>query len=94
MNILHGHTCDCVYLYVGAGVLLLFKVSNGVQHCSCCLHANAVAKLEDVGEEGKRPEPAHTHIHRHNPKLPFHTSPGGESETRLDLLVFYCLSAG
>lgn len=94
INILHGQTSDCVCLYVGAGVLLLFKVSNGVQHCSCCLNANAVAKQEDVGEEGKRPEPAHTHIHRHNLNLPFHTSPGGELETRLNLLVFYWLSAG
>lgn len=36
-----------------------------MQHCSCCLHANTAAELEDVGEEGKRPDPSHTQIHIH-----------------------------
>lgn len=55
--------CLCVCVHVGAEVVLLFEVSNGVQRCSRCLHANAAAELVDVGEEGKRPEPTHTHTH-------------------------------
>jgi len=56
---------------VGAEVVRLFEVSNGVQRCSCCLHANAAAELEDVGGEGKRPEHAytHTHTHTHTPAI-------------------------
>lgn len=61
--------CVCVslpvYVCVGAEVVLLFEVSNGVQRCSRCMHANAAAELVDVGEEGKRPEPTHPHTHTH-----------------------------
>ncbi|CAL8379076.1 unnamed protein product [Boreogadus saida] len=45
---------------LSAEARLLFEVSDGVQEHSCCLHANIEAALENVGDEGKRPEPAHS----------------------------------
>lgn len=57
--------CVCVRVCVGAEVVLSFEVSDGVQHCICRLHANVEAELENVGEEGKRPESAHTYTHKH-----------------------------
>jgi len=72
---------------VGAEVVLVFEVSDGVQRCSCCLHANAAAELEDVGGEGKRPEPAHTNTHVHKITTCHFTPLLVENQNRLDVLM-------
>lgn len=83
----------CLCVRVGAEVGLLFEVSDGVQCCSCCLHANAAAELEDVGEEGKRPEHAPTNTHTHTITTCHFTPFLVENQNRLDVLMCCCLAA-
>lgn len=90
--------CVClslpVYVCVGAEVVLLFEVSNGVQCCSRCLHANAAAELVDVGEEGKRPEPTHTHTHTQPASSHFCWWRIRELAGCVDVLLPYCTASG
>lgn len=83
----------CLCVRVGAEVGLLFEVSDGVQRCSCCLHANAAAELEDVGEEGKRPEHAPTNTHTRTITTCHFTPFLVENQNRLDVLMCCCLAA-
>lgn len=64
-----------------------------MQRCSCCLHANAAAELEDVGEEGKRPEHAPTNTHTRTITTCHFTPFLVENQNRLDVLMCCCLAA-